>query len=292
MDAVIAYVNGEDPQWARSYAAKFGSVPAANRFRDYGTLPYLLRSIAKNMPFIENVHLLVSGDSQIPDWANRDAVRIVRHREFIPKRHLPIFNSSSIEMYLHRIPGLDRRFIYFNDDMFVLKPCQETDFFDGDKPVIWVPSVPVPSEVNIFQSTVLNSCLLACRLSGKRIKPGRMLKPQHAPTPMNADIHRLVESQAGEAMEASISPLRERKNLNQYLFSDYCHLTGFCKRMPLDFSYLDFGKGLDVIKDRIIHPRRALMCINDSGCTGDFKAAAAKVAEALRTLFPNPCKYE
>src|SRR5690606_17025714 len=68
-------------------------------------------------------------------WEQR--VRLVDHRDLFAgyERHLPTFNSRSIISMLWRIPGLAERFVYFNDDFFLLRPVAPTDFFRGDKVV-------------------------------------------------------------------------------------------------------------------------------------------------------------
>ena len=50
---------------------------------------------------------------------------------FIPQKYLPTFSSFPIEVNLHRIKGLAERFVYFNDDMFLLKPVKRELFFAG-----------------------------------------------------------------------------------------------------------------------------------------------------------------
>ena len=116
MDAVITYVNGLDPVWQSEYSKCVGMETfLEKRFRDWGTLKYLLRGICVNMPFVRNVYLVVSGDTQVPSWVDREQLRIVRHSDIIPSELLPVFNSQAIEMFLHRIEGLDEEFLYFND---------------------------------------------------------------------------------------------------------------------------------------------------------------------------------
>ena len=66
---------------------------------------------------MENVFLLVSGETQVPSWVDRSVVNVVLHKDIIPERFLPTFNSTTIEMFMHRIPGLGEEFLYFNDDM-------------------------------------------------------------------------------------------------------------------------------------------------------------------------------
>ena len=113
MDAVITYVNGLDPVWQKDYE-KHTNIPALEkRFRDWGTLKYLLRGIEKYMPFIRNVYLVVSHESQVPEWTDCNNLHIVLHKDIIPAEYLPTFNSTAIEMFLHRIEGLDEEFLYF-----------------------------------------------------------------------------------------------------------------------------------------------------------------------------------
>ena len=60
-------------------------------------------------------------DNQVPSWLNLDSdlVRVVTHEDIFPNHsHLPVFSSPAIEAHLHRIPGLSKKFIYFNDDVF------------------------------------------------------------------------------------------------------------------------------------------------------------------------------
>ena len=134
MDAVITYVNGLDPVWQQSYNQYIGAPAVTKHFRDWGTLKYLLRGIETHLPFIRNVYLVVSGESQIPDWADRQQLHIVLHEDIIPHEFLPVFNSTAIEMFLHRIAGLDEEVLYFNDDFFIIRPVSKERFFKNGLP--------------------------------------------------------------------------------------------------------------------------------------------------------------
>ena len=88
MDLVITYVNGNDPVWKKDYE-KYTNVPVMEkRFRDWGTLKYLLRGVENHMPFIRNVYLVVSHSSQVPDWADTANLKIVLHKDIIPENFL------------------------------------------------------------------------------------------------------------------------------------------------------------------------------------------------------------
>ena len=55
IDAFITYVDGNDPVWKRDYERTTDVSIMQKRFRDWGTLKYLLRGIEKKMTFIRNV---------------------------------------------------------------------------------------------------------------------------------------------------------------------------------------------------------------------------------------------
>ena len=102
---------------------------SSNRYRDSNELRYSLRSLEKYAPWVRNIYIVT--DNQIPNWLNLENERLfmVSHAEIFPnKSHLPVFSSPAIESHLHRIPGLSKRFIYFNDDVFLGAPVLPEDF--------------------------------------------------------------------------------------------------------------------------------------------------------------------
>ncbi|WP_342077647.1 stealth family protein [Yoonia sp. SS1-5] len=148
VDAVIAWVDGSDPEHIRK-REKYKSTQhtqrtdayAATRFSNNGELRYCINLIRKNAPWIREIFLIT--DSQCPDWldaARRTelGVTIVDHKVIFRGHEevLPTFNSLALETVLHRIPGLGEKFIYFNDDFFIVKPVLQKDYFDGSIPLI------------------------------------------------------------------------------------------------------------------------------------------------------------
>ena len=61
-----------------------------------------------------------------PDWLNLDhpKLKLVTHKEFMPNEYLPTYNSAAIELNLHRIEGLSENYLYFNDDMYLIRNSQ------------------------------------------------------------------------------------------------------------------------------------------------------------------------
>ncbi|MGK4127079.1 stealth family protein [Ligilactobacillus saerimneri] len=137
IDFVITWVDGTDPEWlakkSRYSEAKtnYRESKTAERFRDYGTLRYLLRSIEKYAPWVNHVFLIT--DDQRPEWLKNTArLTVVDHRDFLQKKDLPVFNSNAIELNMDKIPGLAEHFVYFNDDIILNRPVKPIDFFDVD----------------------------------------------------------------------------------------------------------------------------------------------------------------
>ena len=141
IDIVIPWVDGNDPHWLQEKSlydtsSKKGYSNSSMRFREWGLLKFVLRGIEKNMPWVNTIHFLTYGHT--PDWLkiNHPQLRIVSHKDFfINKKDLPTFSSHAIEANLRGIKNLSEKFIYFNDDMIVLKAINKERFFVGGKPV-------------------------------------------------------------------------------------------------------------------------------------------------------------
>ena len=107
------------------------SVGSSNRYRDNHELKYSFRSLFKYAPWIRKVFLVTSG--QVPNWLNtaHPRIKVFSHQDiFLNSSWLPTFSSPAIETQLHRIPGLSKKFIYFNDDVMLGAPVWPEDFFN------------------------------------------------------------------------------------------------------------------------------------------------------------------
>lgn len=139
IDVVITWVDHRDEKWQQEKKKYETNVKSSEsnhfaRFRSWDNLKYLLRSLETYMPWVRTIFLVTCG--QVPEWIveNHPKLKLVFHEEFIPKEYLPTFSSHVIELNLFRISSLSERFIYFNDDIFVLKPLKPSDFFRNGYP--------------------------------------------------------------------------------------------------------------------------------------------------------------
>ena len=138
IDFVIIWVDGNDNEWQKE-KAKYKPSDMLNsdtpvRYRDWDNLQYWFRGVEKFTPWVNKIHFVTWG--HLPAWldTSNPKLNIVNHRDYIPEKYLPTFSSHCIELNLHRIKGLSDRFVYFNDDMFILKPMEQEEFFKNGMP--------------------------------------------------------------------------------------------------------------------------------------------------------------
>jgi hypothetical protein len=106
-----------------------------NEFCRYNEdLRYSLRSLAKNVPWVRKVHLVVPDDFVPPVWMDARRVSVHPQSSIVPRRFLPTFNSNVIESFVWKVKGLAEHFLYLNDDMYVLRPTPWTAFFASESP--------------------------------------------------------------------------------------------------------------------------------------------------------------
>lgn len=137
IDFVITWVDGSDVEWLKEkkkYNSNIDIDDSVARYRDFGSLKYVLRSIEKFAPWVRNIFLVTNG--QVPSWLvlEHKKLKIVKHSDFIPLEYLPTFSSHPIEWNFHRIAELSEKFVYFNDDTILTAPVKPTDFFKDDLP--------------------------------------------------------------------------------------------------------------------------------------------------------------
>lgn len=292
MDIVITYVNGLDPEWQKDYARMIGKEVLTKRYRDWGTLPYLFRGIENCMPFIENVFLVVARESQVPAWVNRKTVKMVLHEDIMPAEYLPVFNSTAIEMFLHRIEGLSEEYIYLNDDFFPLLPCEPTDFFQDGKAATRM-AHHLCTMGNLFRIHTKRSD----RLARNAADAGNALiyiRPQHTCAPMLRSVCEELFAKCEKEIRASISPVRAEYNYNQYIFTDYAYFTGRTFRKTISNRHISMSlTTADRLTNAITKPTHKIACINDTEMSEQkFMLYHEVLHKAFQSRFPNKSRFE
>ncbi|MGV4200270.1 Stealth CR1 domain-containing protein [Citrobacter murliniae] len=137
VDMVFTWVDADDPDFIElfnQYApveSQKSTLSNVARFKSLDELKYALRSIFEYAYWVNKIYIVTNGQS--PAWLNKEhpKIRIVPHEEILDKKYLPTFNSHVIESAIHRIEGLSEHYIYFNDDMMLLRKTEPSYFFSG-----------------------------------------------------------------------------------------------------------------------------------------------------------------
>jgi len=291
MDAVITYVNGLDPVWQAEYASATGQNPITKRYRDWGTLKYLLRGIETHIPYVNSVFLVVSSESQVPDYIDRNNLHIILHKDIIPEQFLPTFNSSTIEMFLHRIPGLGERFLYFNDDMFPVSDIKEDDFFKGDKIRMGFSRHIIVN--NSYKHALFNSDRLVRKHLGKRHFLF-FIRPQHTCSPMLKSESEKIFEACREEIFSTITMQRAPFNNSQFVYTDYLYFTGKAINRRVSNRHLSPSvKSAETMCGYILKPKTKLININDITMPEkEFLNYQKKVTDAFASHFPKRSRFE
>ncbi len=138
IDLVYLWVDGNDPEWKKKKQVLTGSrvgyseAETEGRYANNDELKYSLRSAEMYAPWIRQIFIVT--DNQVPQWLDtrNPKVKIIDHKDIFPPEILPSFNSSVIEYYLYKIPGLSEHFLFANDDMFFNAPVAPDFFFAAD----------------------------------------------------------------------------------------------------------------------------------------------------------------
>ena len=292
-DAIITYVDGRDPLWQQDYALTIGSQkPLTKRFRDWGTLPYLLRSIRKYMPFVDNVYLVVARESQIPAWVNEEKLKIVLHEDIMPRECLPSFSAAAIELFLHRIPGLKEQYIYFNDDFFVVQPLCEEDFFKDGKCFVGFSNCLFA--YNMFKKQVRCADRVAREAAG--VAQGLFFKrPQHACAAMfKSCCEELFDKCGKDIFIPNAKPLRGEESLCQYVYTDYALFTGRAINRRISKKHISLATATEKqISSFFDNPDKKTICINDVEMSdARFLSLSEAISKSLEKKFPEKTEFE
>ena len=321
IDFVVTWVDGNDPVWqeAKSHYVEAGADTRAARYRDWDQLKYWFRAIEKNTPWVNKIHFVTFG--HLPKWLNLDnpKLHIVRHEDFIPKEFLPVFNSTAIEIHLHRIPGLSENFVYFNDDTYLMKPCKPTDFFKKGKPVDMALLTPVPenyggepyyyhlyNDYSIYKNYFSKKAFLGhifkyCNIKYRGGAVSNLLNilcknlyfsSLHFSKPYNKSSFETVWRDYGDVLlKTAKSRFRVYSNNSPQLFRGYQLITGNFYPKRIQGIVLDTRK-VDIAKNAIESGKYRLLCLSDNTSGDTFEADKEKINASFKKIYPVKSSFE
>lgn len=326
VDIIISWVDGSDSEWIEErnkYAFKYKDGAHDARFRELGLLRYLFRGIERFTPWVNKVFFVTCG--HCPDWLNLDnpKLRFVKHSEYIPEKYLPTFNSHPIEFNFHRISDLSEQFIYFNDDMYLIKDVQPNVFFVDGRPCDMYKGLPL-SSTNMFEHIVLNNLvLLNGRFSKRELEKrnfSKWLSPKngfasvirnimywerpyyigfddiHQPNAYLKSSFEEIWRLYPEELDATCQcKFRELENVNQYLIRYYQLIKGIAKpfnkkaiSQSETLSDATISNAAKLVRER----KRPLLCLNDTSALTDVERASKELTAAFEAILPEKSSFE
>lgn len=330
IDIVVLWVDGSDPAWLEE-KSKYAP-PAAkdsnsiNRYRDWGLLPYWFRCIEKHAPWVRKVHFVTWG--HVPAFLNLNApkLNVVKHTDFIPEEYLPTFSSHTIEMNIHRIPDLAEHFIYFNDDTFLLRPKEKTDFFRNGLPCTYGREVPwtFNGEVGIWSHAAANDLGVinahfpkkeAVRHHGDKFYSKcygwknnlrtfmlNTLFPDyftgfqnlHAPAAyLKRTFEEVWEAEPALLDSTCRDKFRQASNVNQWVCLWWQVASGNFEPGIVDNVVDSVTAGnLEAMCGIIEEQAHDFVCINDPDGDVDFEALSVRLKKAFETILPEKSSFE
>ena len=327
IDFIVTWVDMNDPAWQRDFKKYSGKTEnekngvSEARFRDYGLLKYWFRGVEKFAPWVRKIHFVTSG--QCPEWLDRSnpKLNMVAHRDFIPEQFLPTYNSVVIERYMHRIPGVADRFVYFNDDFFIINNIGPERFFLNG----------LPRDIAVFQYNpswsqwyrrIKNNIRLInkhfdkrevlrrdrekwfCSDYGSKARMNYLLKPYHKfitlRTPHNAQpylkqtFEEVWEAEGNELTATSVNRFRASNDYTPELFRTWQICRGNfepyntyrdTKMFPLMIRH---EQAVDAIRRQAY----SLVCLNDNIRIRNYAGVMESIKEAFESIMPEKSSFE
>ena len=330
IDFVILWVDGNDPEWQKE-KAKYDSNAtndsnSASRYRDWDLLPFWFRGIEKFTPWVNKIHFVTWG--HLPEWLDttNPKLNIVKHTDFIPAEYLPTFSSHAIEINIHRIPGLSEKFVYFNDDMFIIRNMSEQAFFSQGLPCTYGGEVPMAfkGDTGIWQHAAVNNMgVINTHFNNKeqikgfskkymsknyrwqdnirtlvaeKVFPDHFLgfKNLHAPGAyLKSTFEEVWKAEKDLLNKTSSHKFRSADDVNQWVMLWWQIATGNFSPYNTDNLVCSVNKNTsDIVCNTIKNQTNDMICVNDGADDSDFQYLSEKLKSAFETILPEKSSFE
>lgn len=323
IDFVIPWVDSTDKSWQKErfkYAPEDMTDNRNIRFRNFDNLQFWFRGVERFAPWVNKIHFITYG--HLPEWLNinHPKLNIVNHKDYIPMEYLPTFSSHVIEIHIHRIKGLAEQFVLFNDDIFIIKPIKQKDFFKDGYPIDLAAMDIAVKKDDIHGSAVSNGIYVINKyfnkkksimknfikwynpISGKYLVKTLLLTPWSYFTGFQID--HLANAYLKSTFEAmwekendilkftSTHKFRDKRDQMQYLFKYWQLASGNFKPGKKLGKYFNLGVSHKEAIQTIINQKSKLICLNDSEEVDDFEAIKNKIINSFEKIFPEKSEFE
>lgn len=260
IDAVITYVNGNDPvlnekrkRYGTASDFKRTDIAGVTRYADNGEIFWCVASLNRFAPWLHKIYIVTDGqDPHLDDFVQKNfpnghiPMQIVDHKEIFAgyEQYLPVFNSVAIETMTWRIPGLSEHFIEMNDDCMLAAPIQPADLFPSETEVVchaWL-YPPFFFKIATFfkrlkhgKSIFTNKQMFLHGAARADRKPILLLRIQHTP---KALLKSFFQDYFEKHPQAMIDNIRHKfRNPAQFSTAELQYVSlrqqGRCRRLPV-----------------------------------------------------------
>ena len=330
IDFVVAWVDGSDPAWQQKKAKALGAPETDDRiqrYRDWDILRYWFRAAESFTPWVNNIFFICDQDP--PKWLNQShpKLKIIRHEDYIPQEYFPTFSSHTIELNIHRIQGLSEQFVYFNDDMHIIRPLKPDFFFKKGLPRDSALLNPIPNtelrkqEGRIFtvplnnteylnRDYIFRDCVKKHPMKWLTLRYGKsafrnfflMVWPRfvgfdelHLPQAfLKASLEKAWEQDRDILDETCHHPIRSDRDVNHWLVRYRQLAEGtFLPRKPIKNAVFQLEDQTTPWLDMIRKQEKPMICLNDGPLTGgQFEQVKQNLQEAFRSILPEKSAFE
>ena len=121
IDIVYLWVTENDKNWRKKFKKHTNIIIDEERYKEYKELEFSLISVHYFLSWINAIYIIT--DDQKPNLKNipketKNKIKIIDHKEIIPKEYLPTFNSEVIQAFICNIKELSDNIIICDDDVF------------------------------------------------------------------------------------------------------------------------------------------------------------------------------
>ena len=234
---------------------------------------------------------------------------------------MPLFCSRAIEVNINKISDLAEKFIYFNDDFFIINKINVDCFFKNNLPcdiaVLNAIDGDGVSDAIIENLKIINKYFRKRQVLLKNLNKWFNLKyglklfrtilllpwpnftgfyDSHLPTPYLKSTFDLIWNLEPSILEHTLkSKFRKPGTINPYLFRYWQLASGnFTPNNPTWFSkYFEIhDENIDEIVDAITKQKKKIIVLNDSSDIKDMEICKNRLKEAFEYILPEKSQFE
>ena len=124
---------------------------------------FMLRGVAKNLPWINQIFLVLPNLESVPAGLNLSKFKILFYEDLIPQDVLDKVSKHNIELFVPNIVELSEHYLIMRDTTFILTPLQADQFFDFNNDKLKISTTPCltkeyfPRNIKINKSFLYNN---------------------------------------------------------------------------------------------------------------------------------------